>query len=70
VAAQFLNEPGIGLAALLEKHFGVKLDKKFQRADWSARPLSNEMLAYAATDTHHLPACDACGSTWRPGRLA
>jgi len=56
VAAQFLNEPGIGLAALLEKHFGVKLDKKFQRADWSARPLSNEMLAYAATDTHHLPA--------------
>lgn len=56
VAAQFLNEPGIGLAALLEKHFGVKLDKKFQRADWSARPLSDEMLAYAATDTHHLPA--------------
>jgi ribonuclease D len=56
IAAQFLNEPGIGLAALLEKHFGVKLDKKFQRADWSARPLSEEMLAYAATDTHHLPA--------------
>jgi ribonuclease D len=56
VAAQFLNEPGIGLAALLEKHFGVKLDKKFQRADWSTRPLSDAMLAYAATDTHHLPA--------------
>jgi ribonuclease D len=56
VAAQLLNEPGIGLAALLEKYLGVKLDKRFQRADWSARPLSPEMLAYAAGDTHHLPA--------------
>lgn len=56
IAAQFLNEPGIGLAALLEKHLGVKVDKRYQRADWSARPLSEEMLAYAATDTHHLPA--------------
>ena len=32
------------------------LNKKYQRADWSARPLSDEMLAYAATDTRHLPA--------------
>lgn len=56
IAAQLLNEPGIGLAALLDKYFGVKLNKKFQRADWSARPLSSEMLAYAATDTQYLPA--------------
>jgi ribonuclease D len=55
VAAQLLNEPGVGLAALLEKYLGVKLDKRFQRADWSARPLSPEMLAYAASDTQHLP---------------
>ena len=54
IAAQLLNEPGIGLAALLEKYFGIKLDKRFQRADWSARPLSPEMLAYAAADTLHL----------------
>ena len=54
IAAQLLNEPGIGLAALLEKYLGVKLDKKFQRADWSARPLSADMLAYAASDTRHL----------------
>jgi ribonuclease D len=56
VAAQLLNEPGVGLAALLEKYLGVKLDKRYQRADWSARPLSREMLEYAAADTHHLPA--------------
>lgn len=56
IAAQFLNEPGIGLAALLEKHFGLKLDKRFQRADWSARPITPAMLEYAAADTRHLPA--------------
>jgi ribonuclease D len=54
IAAQLLNEPGIGLAALLEKYVGIKLDKRFQRADWSARPLSADMLAYAAADTHYL----------------
>jgi ribonuclease D len=54
IAAQLLNEPGIGLAALLEKYLAVRLDKRFQRADWSARPLSPEMLSYAASDTHYL----------------
>jgi ribonuclease D len=54
VAAQLLDEPGIGLAALLEKYQGVTLDKRFQRADWSRRPLSEDMLRYAATDTKHL----------------
>ncbi|MEP7226238.1 MAG: HRDC domain-containing protein [Gemmatimonadales bacterium] len=55
IAAQLLNEPGVGLAALLEKYLGVKLDKRYQRADWSVRPLSPEMLEYAAADTRHLP---------------
>jgi ribonuclease D len=55
IAAQLLNEPGVGLAALLEKYLGVRLDKRYQRADWSARPLTSEMLAYAAADTRHLP---------------
>ena len=54
IAAQFLNEPGVGLAALLEKYAGVRLDKKYQRADWSARPLKREMIQYAAHDTAHL----------------
>src|SRR4029078_11826960 len=56
VAAQLLNEPGIGLAALLEKYLGVRLDKRFQRADWSTRLLSPETLRYAADDPRHLPA--------------
>lgn len=55
IAAQLLNEPGVGLAALLEQYLGLRLDKRFQRADWSARPLSGAMLDYAAADTRHLP---------------
>lgn len=54
VAAQLLGYEGIGLAALLERHFGVKLNKTHQRADWSMRPLPADMLEYAATDTHYL----------------
>jgi ribonuclease D len=54
VAAQLLGIKAFGLAALLERYFGVKLDKKHQRADWSLRPLTQGMLDYAAQDTIHL----------------
>ena len=54
IAAQLAGEPAIGLAALLEKYAGVKLDKEHQKADWSLRPLTPPMLAYAAADTLHL----------------
>jgi ribonuclease D len=56
VAAQLLGIKAFGLAALLEQFFGVKLDKKHQRADWSMRPLTRDMLDYAAQDTMYLPA--------------
>ncbi len=54
VAAQLLGIRAFGLAALLEQFFGLKLDKKHQRADWSMRPLTADMLDYAAQDTRHL----------------
>lgn len=54
VCAQLLGYEAIGLAALLDRHFGLKLDKTHQRADWAQRPLTPEMLRYAATDTHYL----------------
>ena len=54
VAAQLLGYKAFGLAALLELHFGIGLDKKFQRADWSLRPLSEGMLQYASQDTMYL----------------
>lgn len=54
VAAALLGVDGLGLAALLEEHFDVRLTKKYQRADWAQRPLSREMLEYAAADTRYL----------------
>jgi ribonuclease D len=54
IAAQLLGIKAFGLAALLEQFFGVKLDKKHQRADWSLRPLPQGMLDYAAQDTKYL----------------
>jgi len=54
IAAQLLGEPAIGLGPLLEKYFGVRVNKKYQRADWSRRPLPPEMISYAATDTAYL----------------
>ncbi len=55
LAAQLLNYKRIGLAALLEEHFGVELDKDGQKANWSKRPLSQKLLDYAALDVLHLP---------------
>ncbi len=54
IAAQLLGYEKQGFADLADKHCGVKLSKKAQRADWSERPLSGELLTYAANDTHYL----------------
>jgi ribonuclease D len=55
LAAQLLNRQRIGLAALLEEHFGVALDKDSQKANWSKRPLTRKLLDYAALDVFYLP---------------
>lgn len=54
VSAQLLGYEAYGLAALLERHFGLKVNKTHQRADWAMRPLTPEMLEYAAMDTRYL----------------
>lgn len=54
IAASLLGEPAVGLQALLARHLGVRVSKKFQRADWAKRPLTPEMIDYAAGDTRHL----------------
>jgi ribonuclease D len=55
-AARTLGWPQVGLAAILDTHFGVKMNKKYQRADWKRRPLTPEQLDYARLDTHYLVA--------------
>ena len=54
IAARFVGERAFGLSSLLEAKLGIAMEKKFQRADWAKRPLSDEMLEYAAMDTRHL----------------
>ncbi len=53
-ASRILGWPAHGLAALLKSQFGVSLNKKYQRANWSIRPLPPEQLDYARLDTHYL----------------
>jgi hypothetical protein len=38
------------LAAMLQRAFAIHLDKSLQRTDWTRRPLSPAMVAYAARD--------------------
>jgi hypothetical protein len=40
------------LQAMLRRACGVRLDKSLQRSDWTRRPLTPAMLAYAARDAH------------------
>lgn len=54
LASQLLGIKRIGLAALLEENFGVKIPKDSQKSDWSQRPLTPKMLTYAATDVLYL----------------
>ncbi len=71
-AARLIAEPNIGLAALVERFFSVKLPKDARKQDWSSRPLREEMVAYAGNDVRYLPALkDALESRLQAlGRLA
>lgn len=53
-ASQVLGHQGLGLAALLERHFGVHVSKKYQKADWRVRPLPDEQAEYARIDVRYL----------------
>jgi ribonuclease D len=54
IACRFLGFQESGLEAVIRSQFGVVLDKKFQKKNWSKRPLPPDMLAYAASDTRYL----------------
>ena len=54
LACMFLGLNGTGLDAVIQQRFNIKLDKRFQKKDWSKRPLPDEMIEYAAGDAIYL----------------
>ncbi len=54
IACKFLGTKERGLAALLKKYFNVIQDKRFQKKDWSQRPLPEEMISYSIVDVLYL----------------
>jgi ribonuclease D len=72
ISSMFLGFDHVGLADLINRFFGHYIDKKYQRYDWSKRPLLDEHLAYARGDTHWLPALRELLIIYlkRDGRLA
>lgn len=53
IALQTLHMPH-SLAFAVDHFCGVRLDKKYQLADWRIRPVPAEMIHYARQDTHYL----------------
>lgn len=54
IACRTLGWQNNALRTLVERMFEVEINKRFQRANWGKRPLSDAMLDYARLDTHYL----------------
>ncbi|WP_419656884.1 Rnd: ribonuclease D [Desulfosarcina variabilis str. Montpellier] len=54
LASMYMGERETSLGAVVKKRFGIKLDKRYQKKDWSQRPLPDGMIEYAASDVFHL----------------
>jgi ribonuclease D len=54
LACRLLGIKETGLQAVLKTFFNVDVDKKYQKKDWSKRPLPKEMMAYASKDVIYL----------------
>jgi len=54
LASRFLGNAESGLNTVLKNRFNITLEKKYQKKDWSQRPLPGPMIAYAAKDVQYL----------------
>lgn len=54
LASRLLGRDRVGLGAVVEDVLGITLAKTHSAADWSARPLPESWLEYAALDVFHL----------------
>ena len=72
LACRFLGVEATSLEAVLQERFQIGLEKKYQRKDWSKRPLPMEMIRYAVDDVRYLLPLASMLETelTRRGRLA
>ncbi|MEI7728227.1 MAG: ribonuclease D [Verrucomicrobiota bacterium] len=72
LAARILGYDRFGLGDLVTRHCGVTLEKGSQKADWSRRPLTPKLEAYARNDTRYLKAIETIlrAELTAKGRLA
>lgn len=54
LASMYMGWTETSLEAVVAHQFGVELNKKFQKKNWSRRPLPKEMVTYAASDVAYL----------------
>ncbi|MCE5184622.1 MAG: HRDC domain-containing protein [Planctomycetaceae bacterium] len=54
LAAGLAGMKNVGLSAMMHEVVGVPTVKRYQKADWSRRPLPDYLLEYAAVDTQCL----------------
>ncbi len=54
LASRLLGFTEFGLTSLVRRFLNVELEKGPQRADWSRRPLTERMIAYARNDARYL----------------
>jgi ribonuclease D len=54
LAGRLLGYPRVALGTMVEEVLGYRLAKEHSAADWSMRPLAEEMLRYAALDVEVL----------------
>lgn len=52
--ARVLGYQFVGLDNILAEKLNIKVDKRHQKADWGARPLTAAQIDYARFDTHYL----------------
>ena len=53
-ASRILGYQYVGLDNILADKFSIRVDKRHQKANWGARPLTSAQLDYARMDTHYL----------------
>ncbi|KHJ89810.1 HRDC domain protein, partial [Oesophagostomum dentatum] len=59
-AMRRLEMQKFNLRYLVHHYCDISLDKAYQLADWRIRPLDEDMIMYARSDTHYLLHCYDC----------